>query len=63
MMCRCTELELELEAFPAGTYKDKRFATLYFSDGKQMTVKPDEKTMKKLQTFFEDLICRIGTAD
>lgn len=51
--------ELKLDSFPETTSREKTFATLYYSDGKQITVKPDKKTIKELQTYFESLVSDI----
>ena len=37
------------------SFKSKRYATLYYSDGKQMTVQPDARTMNQLREYFEEL--------
>ncbi len=51
--------ELDLESAKDGSSKDKTYAVLYYSDGKQRTIKPDKKTVKELQIFFEELVSRL----
>ena len=47
---------VDFSTFPAGSsFKSKRYATLYYSDGKQMTVQPDARTMNQLREYFEEL--------
>lgn len=56
---RCDDLDIE--DFPE-VYSDRSkektdpFATLYFSDEKQITVKPDENTMEAMRIFFDGLV-------
>lgn len=51
--------ELEVESAKNGNSKDKTYAVLYYSDGKQRIIKPDKKTVKELQVFFEELTSRL----
>lgn len=47
---------VDFSTFQAGSsFKSKRYATLYYSDGKQMTVQPDARTMNQLREYFEEL--------
>ena len=51
---------VDFSTFPAGSsFKSKRYATLYYSDGKQMTVQPDARTMNQLREYFEELNGRL----
>ena len=51
---------VDFSTFPAGSsFKSKRYATLYYSDGKQMTVQPDAQTMNQLREYFEELNGRL----
>ena len=47
---------VDFGTFPVGSsLKSKRYATLYYSDGKQITVQPDAQTMNQLREYFEEL--------
>ena len=51
---------VDFSTFPAGSsFRSKRYATLYYSDGKQMTVQPDARTMNQLREYFEELNGRL----
>lgn len=50
-------MEFDLESFKKEFSSGKKpYATMYFSDNTQTTVRPDKKTMKELSNYFSDLM-------
>lgn len=54
-------LPLELETFPRGGSSDKVTCSLYFSDGKQLCVKPDRAAAKALREGFAALTAQLAS--